>query len=384
MSQATACVIGSTVLVIECAEIIQQHNISIHHIFTDDQAVLCWAGKQQIPASSQESFQKFSSFSQFDYLFSIVNDMIVRKDILRAFNKLCINYHDGPLPKYSGVGASQWALINGETVHGVSWHIMDAEVDSGLVLEQELFTIEKSDDLFSVNMKCRKAALSALQNLCTKLKQGEWKSTPQKLDVSTKHMFESKPSAFCFLPFHKRAVEVKNFFRGTFTLGNLPQVNLLGLPKILLPTEQKIAFVGSLEISTNSSNAEPGTVVKDDINHNVIHIATRDNDVIVSDMRNVDGTPLNSRNNLLGVIVGNPSAHDEDSSLYQLSKLAAKYEHAWMKRFSRTTPEPPMFWPYRSFNPTPNSESVSAESESSYSEEHLTFISYQNSKVLLS
>ena len=158
MSKATACVIGSTVLVIECAEIIQQHDISIDHIFTDDQAVLHWATKEKIATSSQKSFQKFHSFSQFDYLFSIVNDTIVHKDILSAFKKLCINYHDGPLPKYSGVGASQWALINGETTHGVSWHIMEAQVDSGLVLEQVHFTIEKSDDLFSVNMKCRKAA----------------------------------------------------------------------------------------------------------------------------------------------------------------------------------------------------------------------------------
>lgn len=75
--------------------------------------------------------------------------------------------------------------------------------------------------------------------------------TPQTLDVSTKHMFESKPSPFCMLPFHKGAVEIENFFRGTFTLGRLPQINLLGLPKIFLPIEQKIAFVGSLEINNS-------------------------------------------------------------------------------------------------------------------------------------
>ena len=334
MSRSTACVVGSTVLVIECAEIILQHDISIEHIFTDDQAVCHWAAKQLIATSSHNSFQKYSSFSQFDYLFSIVNDTVVRKNILGAFRKLCINYHDGPLPRYSGVGASQWALIRGETTHGISWHIMEAQVDSGLVLEQMHFTIEKSDDLFTVNMKCRKAALSALQILCTKLKQGEWKSVPQKLDISTKHMFESKPSAFCMLPFHQRAVEVKNFFRGTFTLSKLPQINLLGLPKILLPTQRNIAVVGSLEISNNCSNAEPGTVVKVDNNH--IHIATHDNDVIVSDLRNVDGTPLNSRSILLGANVSNALAHDECSSLHHLSKLATKYERTWMKKLSRT------------------------------------------------
>lgn len=78
-------------------------------------------------------------------------------------------------------------------------------------------------------------------------------------------------------------------------------------------------------------------------------------------MRNVDGTPLNHQSNMLDVNVGKPAAYDQDSSLYQLSKLSAKYEHTWMKKLSNTKPEPPMLWPYRSFNPTPDSESVSVE-----------------------
>ena len=370
MSKPTACIIGSTVLAIECTEIIREHNIFIELIFTDDLAVSHWAVQQKIPTSSQKHFRTYSSFSRFDYLFSIVNDLIVNENVLLAIKKLCINYHDGPLPKDSGVGASQWAIINGETKHGISWHKMEAKIDSGEVLEQIHFTIEETDDLLAVNLKCRKAALTALQSLCTKLNQGEWHSVPNKLDKSTSHRFHSKPSAFCLLPFHKRAIEIRNFFRGTFTLGRLPQINLLGLPKLFLPTHNRIAIVGSLQITSSASSVEPGTVVKHDAN-DYIQIATKDNDVIISDLHTLDGAPLKFHNSLQGFALSNPSALDESSSFYKLSKLSASYEHHWMKLQSRLKLEPPMFWPYRSFCLTPE---MGLEGEPSYSEEYLTVI----------
>lgn len=94
MSKPTACIIGSTVLAIECAEIIREHNIFIELIFTDDLAVSHWAVQQKIPTRSQKHFRTYSSFSRFDYLFSIVNDLIVNENVLLAIKKLCINYHD--------------------------------------------------------------------------------------------------------------------------------------------------------------------------------------------------------------------------------------------------------------------------------------------------
>ncbi len=57
----------------------------------------------------------------------------------------CINLHVSLLPKYRGAAPIQWALINGETVTGVTVMLMDEGIDTGDILSQQ--TIEVTDDM---------------------------------------------------------------------------------------------------------------------------------------------------------------------------------------------------------------------------------------------
>lgn len=53
-----------------------------------------------------------------------------------------INVHYALLPKYRGHHAAMWAILNGETTHGMTIHLMDARMDAGPVLLQRPFTCE--------------------------------------------------------------------------------------------------------------------------------------------------------------------------------------------------------------------------------------------------
>ena len=64
---------------------------------------------------------------------------ILPRSILELTPYGCINVHASLLPKYRGAAPIQWALIDGETVTGVTTMQMDEGLDTGdMLLEAEV------------------------------------------------------------------------------------------------------------------------------------------------------------------------------------------------------------------------------------------------------
>lgn len=62
-------------------------------------------------------------------------------EVLRIPRYGAINVHDALLPSYSGFGALNWAIRNGEDNAGVTVHFMDEELDTGPVLARAVVPI---------------------------------------------------------------------------------------------------------------------------------------------------------------------------------------------------------------------------------------------------
>jgi methionyl-tRNA formyltransferase len=58
----------------------------------------------------------------------------------------CVNIHASLLPKYRGAAPIQWAMLNGETITGITLMKMDAGLDTGDILIQESMSITPADD----------------------------------------------------------------------------------------------------------------------------------------------------------------------------------------------------------------------------------------------
>ena len=58
---------------------------------------------------------------------------IIRRMVLEAPKVGVLNAHYGSLPKYRGVYATEWAVLNGEAPY-VTMHFVDAGVDTGAIL----------------------------------------------------------------------------------------------------------------------------------------------------------------------------------------------------------------------------------------------------------
>ena len=76
---------------------------------------------------------------------------IMPDDILACPPKGCINVHSSLLPKYRGAAPINWAVINGDTVSGVTIMHMATELDAGDIIAQEATEIgpdETAEELY--------------------------------------------------------------------------------------------------------------------------------------------------------------------------------------------------------------------------------------------
>lgn len=84
---------------------------------------------------TQEALEEFGSFLA-DLAVVVAYGRILPETFLGAFPYGAVNVHFSLLPKYRGAAPVNWAIVNGETVTGVTTMKMDAGLDTGDVLLQ--------------------------------------------------------------------------------------------------------------------------------------------------------------------------------------------------------------------------------------------------------
>ena len=124
----------------------------------------------------------------------------------------CINVHGSLLPKYRGAAPVQWAVVNGETVTGITTMLTDVGMDTGDILlkrEVEIDPEETGGELMErlsyIGAELLKETIAALQNgTLTREKQNETEAT--KCPMLKKEHGK--------VDFSKNAREVHNLVRG--------------------------------------------------------------------------------------------------------------------------------------------------------------------------
>jgi chemotaxis protein methyltransferase CheR len=120
-NKMSSVIIGSGTLPIRCAEILlaggDGGGQSLTAVVSADAQVKAWARANDVPlvAPGANLADELKLLPPFDFLFSVVNEHILRDDVLSLPRRLAINYHDAPLPRYAGTHATSWALLNNET-----------------------------------------------------------------------------------------------------------------------------------------------------------------------------------------------------------------------------------------------------------------------------
>jgi len=82
-------------------------------------------------------------------------------DLLGSFD-LAVNYHNGRLPDYRGLGATSWSVYHGEAESGFSFHRMEGAIDTGPILLDGSVPIGQLATTFEVESAKTRAAIEAL------------------------------------------------------------------------------------------------------------------------------------------------------------------------------------------------------------------------------
>jgi natural product biosynthesis luciferase-like monooxygenase protein len=158
--------VGNGSLLAACGDELRAAHVRIVLVVSEDATIADWArghGLSVEPYSPDLTTRLAPG--AVDYLFSIGNLRVLTPTWLSLARRLAINFHDALLPRYAGLHATTWALLNGETTHGVTWHIARPEVDRGDVLEQDRFGIAPDETALTLNAKCYEAGQRSFRRL---------------------------------------------------------------------------------------------------------------------------------------------------------------------------------------------------------------------------
>lgn len=331
----TCFLIGSDTLLAQCGEILLERGVQIKGVITQSERISSWARSKDIVAlSSTSDYVSVLEQEDFDYLFAITHLALIPEAAIRTPDKLAINFHDGPLPAYAGLNTPMWAIINGETKYGISWHVMSAGIDKGDILLQQSVAIADDDTALSLNTKCFAAAIESFPILVKQLLDNSVERTPQEPDQRTYFSKHQKPDAAGVIDWTRPAVEIERLIRALDT-GAYP--NLLCTPKLILPGGGAVTVTSAVSVESESG-PQPGEVTSFD--DSGVTIQTADGALCISAMNTLYGESIEiqkfaKQNDLVpGVRLPQLDA----PLLTELYAEFAKFEPALTNRFNLVTP----------------------------------------------
>lgn len=108
--------------------------------------------------NKKETMEYLLSLTEEILCISFMNYYIFTEEVVSKKNLSIVNLHPALLPKYPGRNSSSWAIFNGETETGITWHYIDENIDNGYMIMQSKVKISDEDTAGSLILKLLKIA----------------------------------------------------------------------------------------------------------------------------------------------------------------------------------------------------------------------------------
>ncbi|PIM67234.1 hypothetical protein CTU88_40365 [Streptomyces sp. JV178] len=299
----TCYVIGGTRVLTRCTEKLLDAGVHVEGVLSDDPAVVAWAGAHDVPVLDPHGdLAATLSRRPFDYLLSIVNFRILSADVLNLPRVAAVNFHDGPLPRYSGSHVPAWALYEGATRHAATWHRMTEAVDGGSVLLERWFPVRDHSTALSLTYETAEVGIDLFDTLVPHIVAG---TLPGPVDTSDRERRFYRRSArmasggivHAGTPAAEAARISKALDHGSFP-------NPLGIPTLV--TEQGAVLTRQIRLIPRE---EPRTdTVVQSVTTSALTLSAPDADLVLSDFSALDGSALSGQAaaQRLGAVEGAP------------------------------------------------------------------------------
>ena len=240
-----------------------------------------------------------------DIIVSVCNPSIMSEEILGSVD-LTINFHDAPLPRYAGRNSLNWAVLNGETDFGVTWHSVVPEIDAGDIIAQRHFPISDTWSILDLLAKCIETGEELFSEVLPRILAGDRNFKPQDFADRTYFYKNMKPFDGSF-PFRVSAEVLKRLQRAT---AYYPGPNPFFVPKVSVRGIY-LELVRFDILPESGRAAAPGSIVS--IGETGIGFATADATATADVVRSSDGVEWDAAEfaRVMGIRVGDVAEQGE-------------------------------------------------------------------------
>lgn len=200
---------------------------------TQDPVLKRWAERLNIPfilsenVNSDEFIAKVRDFN-CDLLISMSFNQIIKKNLIELTPRGFINCHAGALPFYRGRNPLNWVLINGENKFGITVHYIDEGIDTGDIIEQELYPIKPTDTYGNLLELAIPKCGDLLMKAVNAIRMDEATRTPQKLIHPEGTYFCQRKCGDEYINFNWSAKQIYDFVRALAEPGPLARFKFNG------------------------------------------------------------------------------------------------------------------------------------------------------------
>jgi methionyl-tRNA formyltransferase len=168
-------------LAVEGAEVVAVVAGEPDEFTRDDQRVDLVAQRHGLSLVSDEELYAAPP-DDVDVVISFLYWRLIREPLLSLGRIGCLNFHPAPLPDMRGVGGYNVAVLEGMSEWGVSCHFVDAELDTGDIVEVERFPIDPGTaTALSVDVDSQEHLYELFQRVMRRVLAGEeLPRTPQR------------------------------------------------------------------------------------------------------------------------------------------------------------------------------------------------------------
>lgn len=145
-----------------------------------------------------------------DLVVVVAYGAILKRSLLELPPLGCINIHPSLLPHYRGPCPIEWAIMNGESVTGVSCIYMNEEMDAGDIIIQQKLNISISDTRATLSEKLSRLGAEVLSEVLAQFKEGKVEAYPQKGEASYAPFIKREA---CYIDWERGAHEIYNLVR---------------------------------------------------------------------------------------------------------------------------------------------------------------------------
>ncbi len=166
---------------------------------------------QPVKIRMPESVEELKKYDADVYVVAAFGQ-ILTQEILDIPKFGCINIHASLLPAYRGAAPIQWAILDGLKETGVTIMQMDAGIDTGDILMQEILPIEDTDTGESLFDKLSELGAKAIVKALPLIEKGEL--TPVKQDDSKSNYAKMLKKEMGLIDWNKDAEIIERYVRG--------------------------------------------------------------------------------------------------------------------------------------------------------------------------